>query len=161
MATIQLLSERLPDGTVQKRMPPAAPPEYYKTYAINSPLTTHFKRVSCREFECGNFRHGWSTPLDVSTVKGASTANWIRMKSGRSFTFDQVGTIVTFHFPPGQSCFLPHQVSLQRPENFLVKGGDWRGNPHGIQTYKHVRAEDWVDDCATHQDLVSKIFNRG
>jgi len=157
----QMVTQVLSDGTLIQRMKPKAPAQYYKTYGVHSPVETHYRDATCHEVECPNSLKGWVTKLDVSTVAGADTANWVRMKSGRHYTYEQKGTIVTFHFPPGQKCFIPHKVALGRPELFVVTGGDWRGNPMSIAEYKHKNAENWVEDCALHQDAIAKIAQRG
>jgi hypothetical protein len=143
------------------RVKPKAPAQYFKTYAIHSPIATHYRTASCKEVECQHNLKGWVTKLDGSTALGASTANWIRMHSGRRYTYEQQGVMVTFTFPPGQKCFIEHKVSLQRPELFVVQGGDWRGNPMSLTEYKHRNAEDWVEDFAIHQDKVATAHQRG
>lgn len=157
----QTVYEQRPGWRPISRVNPKAPAQYYKTYAIQSPIATHYRAATCHEVDCPNYLKGWSSPLDISTVKGADAANWIRMHSKRSFTYAQQGYIVTFHFPPGQNCFTPHKVSLQRPELFVVQGGDWRGNPMSIAEYKHKTAENWVEDCALHQDKLAEAVKRG
>lgn len=132
----------------------------YKTYAIASPIETHYRDATCREVDCGNYKHGWKTVLDVSKADHARTANWIRLQSGRHYTFTQVGTIVTFVFQKEQRCFTPHKVKLEREEFFLVTGGDWRGNPLNIPVRQH-KPDNWVDDFANHQDKIATRIQRG
>lgn len=133
----------------------------YKTYAIASPVTTHTKPARCDQVDCANYKLGWQTILDTSKADHARTANWIRLQSGKHFTVTQNGTLVTFTFKPGQYCFTPHRVSLQRPEFFYVAGGDWRGDPLGVGIRQHQDAGDWVDDFANHQDKLSTLVQRG
>ncbi len=151
---------KLQGRTLQREQPLLAPAQY-KTYAIASPTDTHTKPAKCWQVDCGNYANGWRTILDVSDPKHAATANWIRLQSGKRFTVAQTGTLVTFTFPAGQTCFIPHRVSLQRPEFFFVLGGDWRGNPLNIPVRQHKIGSDWVDDFATHQDKIATLVERG
>lgn len=134
---------------------------HYKTFEIASPVNTHFKRISCSQADCQRRLKGWDTILDVSDPKHASVANWIRLQSGKRFMVKQVGTVVTFSFPPGQDCFEPHQKSLERPELFVVREGDWRGNPRQVDPYVHKRPEDWVDQFANHQQSIADAVQQG
>lgn len=157
----EMIQEFRPGFRPISRIKPKAPAQFFKTYTIASPVETHYRDASCKEVECQHYLKGWVTALDISTVNGASTANWIRMHSGRAFTYTQTGLVVKFVFPPGQRCFIQHKVSLQRPEFFIVQGGDWRGNPMSIEEYRHKTAENWVEDCALHQDKIATAHQRG
>lgn len=154
--------EQLLGPAGEQRMPPNMAAHEYQTYEIASPRATHHRSASCAEVDCPNRIHGWKTVLDVSKADHARVANWIRLQSGRFYTIEQPknSTIVTFIFPSGQNCFIPHTVPLQRPELFLVKGGDWRGNPMKLPVVQH-RPEDWVDDFANHQDKLATLIQRG
>ena len=140
------------------RITPNAPPAAYKTYAIRSPLATHFRPATCAEVECQAHTKGWRTAVDESTDLGQRQAYYIRKQSGRRFSEhrDEAGLTV-FEFEAGQRCFRSdeHRVSLQRPENFLVLGGDYRGNPMRTPAHKHTRPEFWVEDFANHQDKIA------
>lgn len=135
------------------RITPNAPAAAYKTYAIRSPLSTHFRPATCAEVDCQPYQLGWST-----TVPAGSKDEALIRRTGRHFTAERVGAgFIKFSFPPGQACFKAstHRVSLQRPENFLVLGGDYRGNPVGTPAYRHTRPEFWVEDFAIHQDKIA------
>ncbi len=146
------------------RITPNLPASAYKTYAITSPISTHFRPATCEEAGCGAYAGGWHTTVDESTELGQRQAYYVRKLSGRRFSEhrNEAGLTV-FDFEAGQQCFrsAEHRVSLQRPENFTVLGGDWRGNPLGIQPYKHDRAENWVDDFANHQQKLADRHNQG
>jgi hypothetical protein len=142
------------------RIPPKAGPEVYKTYQLLQPRQTHTRRASCAEVECPRQRNGWRTVLDVSTIQGQQQANWIRMKSGRSFTYTQAGTVVTFTFAAGQRCFAEHRVSLEREPLLRVVGGDWRGNPRRVPA-RVLRPADWVENFGEHQLTLKNAFERG
>lgn len=146
-----------------QRLAPAGAPELYKTYAISSPLSTHTRVASCREVECANHLKGWRTVLDLSTDLGKRQARYIREKSGRRFSAHAKtinSPLLTLDFPPGQECFAEHRVPLHREPFYLIKGGDWRGNPHNIPVV--VRNErDWVDDFGDHQQKIKDARERG
>lgn len=142
------------------RIDPVMPAAGYKTYAVTLPKATHWRSATCAEVECPNHLRGFSITADVSTELGRKQANYLRMKSGRSFTVQQIGDLIAFTFHAGQKCFEPHRVSLQREPNFFVKGGDYRGNPLGLPTRK-LSAQSWVDDFGEHQDRIAGQKERG
>jgi hypothetical protein len=144
------------------RIQPALPAAAMKTYAIASPPATHTRPASCEEVDCRNWRRGWKTVVDENTDLGARQAHYIRKQSGRRYTaeHDEAGLTV-FTFEAGQPCFTQHRKSLERPELFMVRSGDWRGNPRGDQPVQHKRPEDWVEDFATHQDQLADRLKRG
>lgn len=134
----------------------------YKTYRISLPTATHWVEVSCEDFECCHYANGWRTLVDERTELGMKQAHYIRKMSGRSFTESATPIGGTeFLFRPGQPCFETHRVRGERPEIFLVQGGDFRGNPLRIPVVRHARAEHWVEDFAEHQDRVKTILERG
>lgn len=144
------------------RIMPNAPAQAYKTYAISSPIQTHFRPGTCEEAGCPNLAAGFVVRVDERLELGQRQAYYIRKQSGRRFTESRDETGLTaFTFPAGQQCFTQHQISLQRPENFLVRGGDWRGNPLATPTLRHSRPEFWVEDFAEHQDRIATARVRG
>ncbi len=132
------------------RIDPKLPVEAMKTYAAIVPMSTHLRPATCEEVDCLHYLEGWKTVINESTELGQAQAHYIRKESGRRFTEHREGAAVVFEFEPGQQCFAQHQQPLERDPVFLVKGGDWRGNPTGQVRY-HQRAEDWVEDFAEHQ----------
>lgn len=142
------------------RVDPALPAGLMKSYQIAAPLQTHFRPATCAEVDCRALAAGWTTKVDVSTGLGQEQARYIHDLSGRAFTFEHVGFIVTFTFPAGQRCFTPHQVPLERDPVYVVRGGDWRGDPRG-ETPVQRTADDWVDDFAEHQDRLITRLNQG
>jgi hypothetical protein len=50
---------------------------------------------------------------------------------------------------------------LERPELYIVREGDWRGNPRGTPPRRHARAADWVDEAMEHQDRINTARERG
>lgn len=142
------------------RIDPKAGPEAYKTYQLLQPAGTHTRPASCAEVDCPRMRNGWRSRMDVTTVKGQKDATWIRMKSGRTFTYVEHGPIVTFSFPAGQRCFEKHRAPLQREPILRVAGGDWRGNPRGTDTLV-LKPQAWVDNFGEHQDRLADNQQRG
>lgn len=164
------------------RLDPQLPVQMVKTYSIDAPVSSHWRPASCEEVSCVAREHGWITTLiDSGRLTSAdqltpeqrtavlkrigdqdeARAYYIRHLSGREFTehVDESGVTV-FDFQPGQTCFMAHKVRIDRPEIFIVRGGDWRGNPtkeHRI----HARPEDWVEDFQEHQDVLATRIQRG
>lgn len=140
---------------------PNLPAAAYRTYAISSPVSTHYRPGTCTEVDCQAQARGWRTAVDEATGRGQKQAYYIRKLSGRKFVESREAGLTVFLFEPGQKCFATHQVSLQRPENFYVVGGDWRGNPLGTPTYRHSRGEFWVEDFAENMDKLAGRANKG
>lgn len=133
-----------------------------KTYEIAAPASTHWRVGTCAEAVCGAHLNGWRTVVDESTELGQGQAYYIRKQSGRKYVeYPGRDGLTAFEFEAGQTCFRPHQVRIERPEIFLVKDGDHRGNPRGTATRIHSRPADWVDDFANHQNALSDRLERG
>ena len=142
------------------RIVPKMPPSAYKTYALKLPIQTHFRVATCKEAGCEREERGFRTTLDVSVPAHARTAKWIEDHSGRKFTREETGSLVTYTFPAGQSCFNVHHVTLEREPLLIVRGGDWRGNPRGEQRM-HAKPEHWVEDFAEHQQGIADEIEKG
>lgn len=141
------------------RITPAGPAHAYKTYSITSPVSTHFRTGSCEEAGCLAHRHGWQTTVDEATELGQRQAHYIRSSSGRRFAQERTEAGLTaFTFEAGQRCFATHKVPLERPELYVVRGGDWRANPTG-EHRTHANAQDWVEDFGEHQDRIARVVN--
>lgn len=147
---------------------PLLPPHLRKTYRIASPLTTHWRTVTCAEYECLPYLNGWTSRIDERTDLGQAQARYIRFNSGRSFKEerDEAG-MTLFHFEPGQQPFddaerthSTHKLPIGKPELFIVRGGDHRGNPRQ-EFRRHARPEDWVDDFANHQQKIADAIQKG
>lgn len=144
------------------RIEPQGRPQDYQTYAIRRPLATHWRKATCEEVACPNWRNGWRTTLDLSTHQGQSNAAWIRARSGLRFTVERQGPMDVFTFPAGQRCFeaSTHRISLEREPIFVVRGGDHRGNPTGMR--RLVRdAVAWRDDMGEHLNNLRDMQARG
>lgn len=146
------------------RIQPQLPAGAMKTYQILAPRSTHYRPATCEEVGCMAYQCGWQTALDLSTDLGQAQAHYIRQESGRKYVEEPLGeNRMMFHFEPGQRCFAAdsHQVRVGRPEIFVVRDGDWRGNPLGTEPRTHVRPEDWVDDFGEHQQALADRLRKG
>ena len=144
------------------RIEPQRPAHAYKTYQIITPLTTHFRPGTCDEVDCPQQAHGWRTAVDEATELGQRQAHYIRSESRRKYSEARSPEGLTvFTFEAGQRCFAEHRVRLDRPEHFLVRGGDWRGDPYGGRPYVHSSPDDWVEDFALHQQGVADQIEKG
>lgn len=138
-----------------------------KTYGLSAPQATHYRRATCREVDCPNYANGWRSGFDVTVPAKAEAARLLRLHSGRLFTVEEIRggpldtvQMVIFTFGPGQECFQPHSVALEREPVLYVRDGDWRGNDTG---FKHVFGSNvaWVDDFGEHQEKIKSVFDRG
>lgn len=150
------------NGAQPNRIQPAMPVTAYKTYRILSPVQTHFRPATCAEYECAAYLNGWVSTIDEATVLGQQQAHYIRKQSGRAFVEERLeGGLTRFSFEAGQKCFgSDHQVRLDRPELYLVRDGDWRGNPTGRKR-EHANATDWIDDFGEHQQRLADEMKKG
>ncbi|MEV0618541.1 hypothetical protein AB0I81_34800 [Nonomuraea sp. NPDC050404] len=143
------------------RITPALPTHAYQTYQVVAPPSTHWRPATCAEADCPAYHQGWKSVIDETSDLGQRQAHYIRRESGRRFaeTRNEAGLTV-FEFEVGQRCFAPHQVRLDRPEVYLVRAGDFRGNPTG-QVRRHANAADWTEDFAEHQGRLADVIEKG
>jgi hypothetical protein len=144
------------------RLPSRGPAAAYKSYEIKAPLATHWSVASCADVDCEAYRLGWKTLIDEQTNLGHRQAALIRRNERRrKFTEerDEAGLTV-FTFEAGQTCFAEHKARNMRPERYVERGGDHRGNPRREHTV-HTRADDWVDSFQTNQDRLRTAIERG
>lgn len=128
----------------------------FQTFSIASPPATHSRAAECAEVECSAWAHGWKTSIDETTDLGTRQAQYIRAMSGRAFTESRNEAGLTeFLFKPGQKCFGEHRVSLERPELYVIRGGDRRGNP--LREARRVGSAEWIDRFATNQDRIRRV----
>lgn len=133
----------------------------YQTYQVTAPQSTHWRQATCEEVRCVHGEKGWKTVIDESSSLGQMQAHYIRKESGRKFTEErQADGLTAFTFASGQPCFKRHKTKIDRQENFLVRGGDARGNPLG-HVRRHTRPELWVEDFSEHQDRLRSAIERG
>lgn len=133
-----------------------------KTYELSAPVSTHWRPASCEEVGCEPWRDGWKTIIDENTDLGKRQAEYLRKHAGREMTEVYVGQGVTsFLFPAGQRCFKSSEHRVQvRPALYVVRDGDWRGNPTG-RRFTHTRPDHWVEDFAEHQRRLADAQDQG
>jgi hypothetical protein len=139
----------------------------YKTYQVAVPLTGWVRRrATCEEVACPAYHNGWATTVDETTDLGQWQGGYIRREAGRAFTEEKTPDGLTvFTFGPGQSCFsTADHVKAERrddtPELFIVRDGDWRGNPTG-NGRRHVNGADWVEDFGEHLQCIEQQIEGG
>jgi hypothetical protein len=141
------------------RIEPAGPVQAYKTYGLKAPKATHWRKATCEEVRCPAWLNGWKTVVPSDSMQ----ADYIRARSGRHFIETPAGNgLAEFRFPAGQRCFGAdkHVTPLEREPIYIVRDGDWRGNPTGRRR-THARGADWVDDFGTHQLRIAEQQKRG
>lgn len=146
------------------RWAPAAGPEHYKTFSMDAPFASHWRRATCEEYECEDFLHGFVMTIDLTTELGRKQFHHLtKVDKDRRYHMQRVAQwTVKLIYGPGNPCFKrgDHRVPLDRPPFYLVSEGDWRGNPRGGR-YRHRRPEDWIDQFANHQDQIATTLQRG
>lgn len=143
-------------GRIQPLMPAAA----YKTYSVVAPLGSHFRPATCAEVNCLHYVNGWRVRIEALTPDLLHAAR----NSGRTYTEQQIAEGETYLvFPPGQPCFRArdHRTRIDRPELYVVRDGDHRGNPRGTKARLHQRAADWQEDFAEHQQKLADEIKKG
>jgi hypothetical protein len=139
---------------------PAMGPEYYRTYSLIAPVVTHRRPATCQEVRCPRHVNGWKMGFDTTDAAQAKAIKWIRMHSGLSYTTEQVGTKIILTFVAGQNCFDQHTIALEREPFYVVREGDFRGNPRRTQAQR-FNADDWIDHFANHQDRLATRMEQG
>lgn len=145
------------------RLEPAGPARAYETFAVHTPRgPEHWRQATCEEVECQAYRHGWQTRVPIgsdleATLRGA--------RHRHPFVDARIeGAEWVFTFAAGTPCFQvsTHRVKLREdlPQLFVVRGGDWRGNPTGERRI-HKRPEDWAEHLHERTDAVTEALQRG
>ena len=116
-------------GRPLNRVTPVGPIQAYKTYSVRAPQSTHWRPATCEEVDCEAFLHGWVTALKTHQEDLIDQVK----RSGRAWSSLAADPFTTtFVFPPGTKCFAARSHRIQvRPEIYVVRAGDWRGNPSG------------------------------
>lgn len=155
---------------------PLLPPHLRKTYQIKAPISTHWRPATCEEVDCPHYLQGWLSAIDETTELGQRQAHYIRHDSGRKFVEtrgyefpdDPMGqrripeTLTVFRFEAGQKCFGAdtHKLPVGKPELYLLRGGDHRGNPRQEIT-RFSGHQAWLDDFGEHQERIADAVQRG
>lgn len=143
------------------RLPSSLPVSAMKTYQIAAPLASHWNVVTCADAGCDAHELGWDSVIDERTDLGQRQAHYIRRESGRRFTEErQPDGLTRFSFEAGQRCFAEHKARNMRPEKFIERGGDHRGNPLRLRR-EYGRPDEWVEAFAENQDRLKTIAERG
>lgn len=131
----------------------------YKTYAMRSPIQTHFRRATCAEVDCDAFINGWSYRVETLLPEDL----YVAKHSGKRYRELHIGPNENYIvFEAGQACFgaPQHVISLHRPEFYFVG----RGHHSVFSTRNAVPRKDaaeWLDDFANHQDKLNTMIQRG
>jgi len=144
------------------RMPVNGPASLYTTFGIRAPKSSHWAPATCEEVNCPYQARGFKVSVDEAKVIGQQNAVALRKDTQRSpkESRDEFGMTI-FEYPPGTRCMGEHTKRLDKPELFIVKGGDHRGNPKGTATRTHTKPEFWVEEFAEVQDkIISAIEKR-
>lgn len=150
-----------------QRIESKLPVQAMQTYRISKPVATHTRPATCAEVDCPDFVNGWMALLDPvdprvplfrrAVLRPTDLGDGIR----RSCTvrLDVGEGLIGFVFAPGTPCKRAHEHrrSLERPEVYLVRGGDWRANLGLIR--RHNRPEHWVEDMQGTLAIVERRAN--
>lgn len=136
--------------------------ESFQTFQAFAPKETHSVPATCEEVECVHYLHGWKMKLDLATELGQRQAHYIKYRSGRAYTDQNLGDgLVELTFRANQKCFQEHRRQIERDPIFRVKGGDSRGNPLRTPTRVHKKPEFWVEEFAENQDRIATAIEKG
>lgn len=141
------------------RLEPAMPAAAYRTFQVAAPISTHFVPATCEETDCAEFLNGWQTIVPTDSPQ----AEYIRHDRARRFFEErQPDGLALFRFPPGQRCFRSgdHKRRLERPEIFVMRDGDHRGNPLGTDPVR-LGVTSWLDTFGEHQERIAELHGRG
>lgn len=135
-------------------------PAAYKTYAVTSPLSTHFRPATCQEMSCPHYVNGWRVRVEGLPPELVHAAR----ASGRKYVEQSVAEGETWLvFEAGQPCFRAsdHRTRIDRPPLYVVRDGDHRGNPRHTKARLHQNPAHWVEDFATHQQAIADAIKEG
>lgn len=123
-----------------------------RRYNILRPIPTHFRKVTCSEADCQNYKNGWKTRLPAGDADMLSLAR----NSGRKYQeFRLDDGFIEFFFEPGQPCFKAafHRVPIERPAIHVVRDG--------VKDPRKLSAQSWRDDLGEHLDRIRSAQERG
>ncbi len=142
-----------------QRIQPRLPVRLMQTFKVSRPLATHTRPATCEEVQCPDFINGYQVRLPfaddrITLLKAAAYGR----VDGMQRAIHEVTCIGdaerTFILSGPCLKATTHRVSLERPENYLVRGGDWRANTGLIR--RHTRPELWVEDMSETFDAVRR-----
>jgi hypothetical protein len=142
------------------RLTPTVGAEHMRSFRIEAPVNTHWRKATCAEVQCPHYLHGWWSEFDESTELGQFQASYVRTSSGRGFRESRTEAGLTrFEFLPGQTCFRSdehHTRDEDIPELYVVRDGDWRGNPRRT-TPLRLGPDGWVNEFGENQERLRRI----
>lgn len=144
------------------RITPSGPAHAYRTFQVAIPRGPEFQReATCQEVDCEHWLNGWQTLVDATNTDQLDALRG----SGRPYVeADPSAGVRVFTFAPGTPCFRAstHRVPVRPdlPQLFVVRGGDWRGNPTGERRV-HQRPDDWVEDLQESTEALRETIERG
>jgi hypothetical protein len=143
------------------RIQPLMGAEAYKTYEMRAPLSTHFRPATCAEANCTYYRDGFQVRVEGLAPQVLHAVQ----NSGRKYSVQKVAEGETYlAFEAGQPCLRAslHRVRIEdRPPLYIVRDGDFRGNPRGTRARQHLNPQFWVEDFATHQQAIADEIEKG
>jgi hypothetical protein len=142
------------------RFKPVGPASAYRTFSIKAPIGSHFRPATCEEVGCPNYLHGWRIRVEGLEPQLLHTAK----NSGRKYSVLEIAANEHWLvYEAGQPCFqqAAHRTRLERPELYVVRDGDHRGNPLGTARRVHKNAEEWAEDLHEHTDKILDALKEG
>lgn len=115
-------------------------------------ITNDLRPATCPEVGCLDHHHGWRVRVDALSERDLHA---MRVSGRRYRVLDVAEGETWWVFEAGQPCFRAsrHQVPVGRPELYLV------GDRGSVRRYD--RADQWVDDCATHTEKIVDRIKEG
>ena len=131
---------------------------FYETYAVRSPLRTHYRKATCQEVQCPAYTNGWHYRIEHLTPELLYAA----LHSGRKYRQVDVTEGESYLvFEPGQICFdyKTHYLPLERPEFYFVGRG--RGSTFSHRRAAQYTAQNWVDKFAEKLSSLQDEIKKG
>lgn len=141
------------------RIQPEGKVQDYRTFQITSPLSTHWRKATCQEVDCPHYLNGWRVRVEGLPAEMLHAARTSGRKYAELHVAEDESWLV---FEAGQACFRAeqHRKLLDRQEIFIVRDGDWRGNPTG-NVRKHTKPEFWIEDMQENNEAVRARIEKG
>ena len=76
----------MPGLIVASRLAPKLGPQFYKSFSLRRPLTSHWRKATCEEVDCPDFVLGFQAAVDTSTPLGQAQYDYLHRDRTRSFT---------------------------------------------------------------------------
>ena len=134
------------------------PSNAMQTFTLKRPPGAEFwRKATCEEIDCGHWRNGWETRIDISTELGQEQVAYIIKHSKRSYSMERESEdIVCFTFTPGQMCFgaADHRIAIEREPLYLHRAG--LATPR-----RHTRGADWMEHMHEQTDKTITLKERG